>query len=663
MNEGTINRVRVLLAVTLIAAAALLVGRVAADGPPRPGNAGGGEMYRRSEEGFERLPLLELDVAIEVTGIVSHGVLKQRFHNPTNETIEAVYVFPLPERAAVHAMEVQLGDRIIRSVVREKEDARRRFEEARVSGRKAALVEQEKPNLFQTSVAGIGPDQEIVVSLEYVDEVTYSDGEFEIAFPLTFTPRYNPASPVETPPFVEGHHQAAPTVTFHAGITAGMPLKRVWSESHSLRITPSAERWDVQMEASLLIADRDLLVRWEARSGERTVTALMTEERDEGNYALVMIVPPIPEGKIPDGMKTETLFVIDVSGSMDGPSIVQARQALLAAIDRLRPDDRFNILRFNNSNSPFREEFSFAKGEAVSGARAWIRRLEAVGGTEIYPALLRAISMFGPRHEGTVQRIVFLTDGAVGNEEEMLERVARGLGEIRLHMVGIGSAPNRYLMREMAAMGRGICEFVNRTDQAENLIDRFFARLGRPVMTELMLEWHGAEPVDVNPSRLPDLHAGEPLFLSASFAPGLLPRSATLTGMTPLGEVRSQIDASSTERGGRGIATRWARSEVDQLMNRRFKGDGDSNIRPAVIEIGLRHKLVTPYTSFVAVEERITVENGQRTVRVANALPHGSRIGPELPRGGTGDRLIRLTGIILGAAGLAGLLVSRRGGA
>lgn len=664
MNETTINRIRLLLAVALIGGAAVLAGRTEAAGG-RPGDAGAGELYRRTADGFEPLPMLEIDISIEVTGIVSHGVVEQRFHNPEKEAVDAIYVFPLPEKAAVHGMEIDLGDRIIRSVVREREAARREFEEARAAGKKAALLEQEKPNLFVTSVAGIEPDREIVVRFEYVGEVSYADGRFSLAFPLTFTPRYRPGSHREAPPFVEAHHRAAPTVIFHASIDAGIPLRRVWCDSHALSVARSGVRWDLRMEASLLLADRDVLIRWEAARSEQAEASLMVEERPEGNYALILIVPPIPEFATRNGMWTETLFVVDVSGSMDGPSIAQAREALLAAVERLRPGDRFNILKFNEASALFRPEFVVARRETVSEARGWIEGLEADGGTEIYPALFRAVSLFGARRDGFVQRIIFLTDGAVGNEPEMLERIARGLGAVRLHALGIGNAPNRYLMREMAAGGRGICSFIATVDEAENKIDRFFSRLDRPVMTDLELQWNGAEPDEVYPARLADLHAGEPLCLSASFPPGQLPRSVTLRGETALGEVRAQLDRNRSGSAGRGIATRWAWARVDHLMSRICRGEEESVIRPAVLEVGLTHHLVTPYTSFVAVEERVTVKDGRRTVEVANALPRGSRLGagPGLPRGGTSDRLARLLAAALGAAGLAGLLLSRRGGA
>ena len=356
-----------------------------------------------------------------------------------------------------------------------------------------------------------------------------------------------------------------------------------------------------------------------------------TQESEAGwqeRYALLMLFPPVPGSEAGLGVPTETLFVIDVSGSMRGPSIRQARAALLAALIRLRPDDRFNILKFNDHNEAFRPQFQYAENEPLAAARDWVGELDAGGGTKIHPALMRGLDMMGASHSSHAQRVIFLTDGAVANEDQVYQAIRERLGSVRLHTIGIGPAPNRYLMRKMAQFGRGLCRFVTDASQAENRIDSFFARLDRPVMTDLELVWDGLAVDETYPSRLPDLHAGEPLVLYARLNDPSAPGTAMLSGETRVGWIETPAKITSEASPGSGIAARWARAKVETLIDSLHEGAAAADVRAEVVDLALDFDLVTAYTSLVAVEELATALDTPRTMRLAGSLPQGGTSRP-----------------------------------
>lgn len=634
-------------------------------------DVGGGELLYRQGGELVPMPLLDMEVDIQVEGIMATATLTQRFENIASETIEAVYVFPLPDRAALRHMEIRIGDRRIVSNVEERQHARRTYEAAKQEGKKAALVEQERPNLFTTSVANINPEETVEVILEYVEEVGYEDGHFSLTFPLTFTPRYIPKGLVTreestalpavvsaivpdadrvTPPFRQAHDLQAPRATFRATLRSGFPLDDVRCLSHPAEVSGADGTWTIVPEADRVLADRDLRLQWSPEPTGMLETALVTEVGDDSVYGLLMLVPPValrPE----EGLPTRTLFVMDVSGSMAGPSIEQAKQALDHALGRLRPTDRFNILAFNNGQRLYREEWSVADPIEVARAQGWVRGMEANGGTEILAAIVRGIALFGPAVGDEVSRILFFTDGAVGNEAQVLEEVARNLGSIRIHAAGIGHAPNSYFIRKLAERGHGISTFIFDQMTVEASITSFLKRVERPVLSDLELDFSGSPPAEVYPPHLPDLHAGEPLYVSLRWD-GVPPGSVGVRGSSAAGPYAREAEVAGAVRERSGVSTRWARARVEHLMDALHEGAAEDTIRPRVVETGVRHHLVTRYTSLVAVEERITARGEARTASVANALPRGSRLLGTLPQGGTLDRLRRLVAgllLILGA--------------
>ena len=711
----------------LILAAAWLLLLSAA---PRAGETtlalvGGADLLAKTAGGLVPMPLLNTDVELTVTGVMVRGVIEQRFLNPEDGPIEALYVFPLPERAAVHAMEMRIGDRRIVAVVREREEAKAVYEAARKEGRKAGLLEQQRPNLFTTSVTGINPGEAVTVRMEYLQEADWRDGEFSTVFPLTFTPRYFPgAASAGSATSVTGGDPArlsgtaflpasvarVPEASLRVRFDGGFHPSRVTSPTHVLheRRVGGATLIDVigigmragqandagggssaapaewssedmvagtsgqtaggptgssesEEPAVTIAADRDFVLRWSPRLEAVPTASLFIEDREDGRYGLLMILPPVPQSDAASGLPTDTVFVVDTSGSMDGPSIVQAREALQEALGRLRPGDGFDIVRFASDWEAFRPQLARSP-DAVEEAVGWVRGLKANGGTEIVAALVAALRLAGAPEPGRARRVILLTDGAVGNEDEAFRTLAPLLGDIRLHVIGIGTAPNAYLMARLAHLGRGACDFIHTPEEVRDKTDAFLERLDRPVLTDVVLDWRGAPPIETQPADLPDLYAGEPLFVSLRLGLGHPGTRGELRGQTHGGEIRIPIEVGDDGTAESGIAFRWARAKVGSLMESGRDGENSASVRGEVVALAKEFTLVTPWTSLVAVEERPSVEGLPARRGIPNALPAGSQpCGGTLPQGGTLWPLLTGIGVILFGTGVT-LLVMLRGG-
>nr|MBC8423322.1 VWA domain-containing protein [bacterium] len=582
--------------------------------------------------------------------------------------------------------EMRLGDRRIIAKVEERKAAQRDSARARQSGRRAALLDQDRPNLFRISAANIGPRESIEVILHYNEELIPIDGQYRLSFPLTFTPRFIPYEQGEgcewpipsgertsrwvrstvpdaariTPPFIRTEDDRGMRARVRVAVKSGVDLRDLESPSHDIRITRDDGRHLVNTERELVPTDRDFILTWRLAAGEELQAALLTEDRDDGTYGLFLLVPPLAGQDAAPGHTTETLYVVDISGSMQGPSIDQAREALLVALDRMRPGDRFNLMVFNNSSTLFRRDMQSAGDRgAREAARRWVQGLDADGGTMILPALQRAMALMSSADTLHARRIVLLTDAAVGNDQAVLTEVSRGLGDVRLHVLGIGRAPNKYFARKLAMVGGGVIAFVADLRGAENEVDRFLTRINRPVLTDLRLSGRGMATWELYPPRLPDLYAGEPLVVwfrvpSSAARRKVGPqdlRAITLSGRVGDGEFGLQLPAPDVSRRETGIAVRCARARIETLTDQIIDGAPEDQIKAKVIPIAEAFNLVTRFTSMVAVEETPSATGVCRTVRMPNTLPSGSHL-LGLPRGGTTAPLRAAAGLMLGSVGL-----------
>jgi Ca-activated chloride channel family protein len=628
----------------LIAVAASIVALAAvAQEPPGNDGPGTGALLAKMNGILVPIPLVSMEVTLSISGPIVRGRLVQSFENPTDETLEAEYVFPLPEGAAVDGLTLQVGERSFIGQIQEKDEARRTYEKAKVDGKGAGLVEQERPNIFRTRVANIPPHASIVVHLDTLDEAEWSDGEFSTTFPTTITPRYAPSgsaacdsAPLESP--------AQPVVALHATIDAGLPMTSIVSPSHRVRTTVAGSSVDVRVGEGRVPADRDFVLHWRPDARTAPIAGGLVEQREDGRFGLAMLVPPQLDKAGAGTFPTQTVFVVDVSGSMNGPSLVQAKAALDVALDRLRPGDTFTLIKFDSENEAYAERFIEAGPAAIDAAKRWVSGLSAGSGTEILPALLRALDLSEHGDPNVLKRVILITDGAVANEDQVVDEVGHHLGGTRLHIVGIGYAPNRWLMKALAAAGRGTFESIGAIADVQSKTVELLTRTERAAITDVALEWDGAPPLDAGPDPVPDLYAGRPLVVIARFDPKRPLPKLRIWGRAPGGPVTMDVDFAQASRDA-GIGTRWARAKVASLELARVHGADPALVRADVVDLAKRFSLVTTYTSFVVVADESCATEG------------ASKNGEDgvLPQGGTEESLCLMIGAVL--SGLGGCIL------
>lgn len=677
-----------------LAVAALLVALLAAAPRSRADDGGvpavteGSLMFRSPVTGrYEQVPLRHTDVQIDVRGLVAAAAVTQQYDNDSDAPVEAVYVFPLPHEAAVFDMEARIGSRLIRSVIKEREEAKRTYEAARQEGKRAALLEQERPNIFTASLANVMPGDRVEVRIRYVEALPWEDGRVRLTFPMVVGPRYIPGSIAVghsgtgwavdtdavadasriTPPVRDPASRPGHDVRLAVRVEAGGPLAGITSPTHPVQVTRAADgAAAVRLAEATTLPNRDFVLemrRAESRGPQAAV--FLSPHRDGGGAELMLVAFPPSVQAEDERPPLEMLFLIDVSGSMAGTSIEQARAALLQGLDRLRAGDRFNVVAFDDQFRGFRPLPVPATAENLEAGRRFVRGLQPGGGTEMLPALEHLMAMRA--EPGFLRYIVLLTDGCLGNEEEIFASLRANLGGARLFTVAIGSAPNHHLATEMAEFGRG--SFSHIADEAEigEQMGRLLDRIESPVLTDLTLDWEGIGVEDVYPSRLPDLFLGRPLVVFGRVAAGesgLVRLEGAAREARFLQELPIALASSSFHPG---ITTLWARERVEDLMDawRRAAGDEErAQWRQEVIAAAIRHNLVTRFTSLVAVEEKVVNPGGgASTVAVPTELPAGwqmDKVFGANPAGGTADLFLEALGAALVIVGMLAVAGARR---
>lgn len=592
-----------------------------------PSEATRGTLLFQAVEGgkYIQAPLEASDVKIEVTGLSARTRVTQSFYNPTDGWLEGIYVFPLPEDAAVDTLKMQIGERFIEGTIKERKEAKRIYEAAKAEGKKASLLEQERPNIFTNSVANIGPGELVVIQLEYQQGLKLEAGEVRLRFPLVVAPRFNPATQVQmvsldrrgfsnandpvpdrdriTPPVIDP--RTAPEgitnnpVSLEVTLRAGFPLDGVESTFHAIvHKDLDKETVFVSLDGGDIPADRDFELIWKAKPGKAPSAALFKETWNGEDYLYALLTPPVA----PDttkAMPREVIFVIDNSGSMGGTSIRQARQSLALALERLQPTDRFNVVRFDDTMETVFPGPVAADRENIGKAKKFVEGLEANGGTIMLPALKAALFDPTPNDTGTLRQVIFLTDGAIGNEDQLFAEIGQNLGRSRLFTVGIGSAPNSHFMTRAAALGRGSFTHIGNLAQVSDRMSELFAKLENPVLTDLKASFPRGTKVEAWPNPLPDLYAGEPVLVSAKLrkAKGKLVIEGMFEGKRWAVGLRMK-DA----KPGTGIAKIWARRKIASLEQSRFEGRSHEEIESMVLKTALDYGLVSRLTSLVAVD-------------------------------------------------------------
>ncbi|WP_020181058.1 marine proteobacterial sortase target protein [Methylopila sp. M107] len=616
-----------------------------------PGDMKSGSLlFRGSEPGkYVEAPRVKTDYDVTVSGPTIRTRVTQAFTNPTDGWVEGVYVYPLPDKGAVDTMKLVVGDRVIVADVKERQEAKRVYEEAKADGKTAALVEQERPNLFTNSVANIGPGETIVVQMEFQAPAAQVEERMSLRIPLVVAPRYMPAPMIQTvsmdergwgvtqaggndpvpdrdriSPPVNDPRKVAPTnpVTITVRLNAGFRLGEVASATHRLKEQVlDEERRIVALDDEDVPADRDFELTWTPKAGPTPSIGLFKERIGSDDYVIGYVTPPAVQPS-EEKRPRESIFVIDNSGSMSGPSMQQAKDSLIFALDRLTPADRFDVIRFDDTMERLFMDTVEASPSNVARAKSFVSSLSANGGTEMLPPLKAALFDPRPSDQRFIRQIVFLTDGAIGDEQRMFEAIGANRGRSRLFMVGIGSAPNSYLMTRAAELGRGTFTHIGGTDEVDARMRELFAKLESPVATGLGAKF-ASGVADMTPKILPDLYRGEPLVFAAKLkdAKGAL----TLSGMIGDTPWVATLDLAKAADGA-GVSKLWARRKIDDVevaqTLRELKPEAAD---AAILKLALEHQLTTRLTSLVAVDQTPRRPAGERLTRadVPLNLPAG----------------------------------------
>jgi Ca-activated chloride channel homolog len=639
---------------------------------------------------FIAAPRLSQDVEIYISAMIARTTVRQRFVNGTDQWQEAIYVFPLPDESAVDQLRMKIGERIIEGELKEKEEAKKVYEQAKKEGKKASLLAQQRPNIFTMAVANIAPGEEIEVEIEFQQVVALSDGVFSLRFPMVVGPRYIPGTPLMqereqgalqfsgtgwamdtdqvpdasriTPPVAMDGAEDLNPVRLMVELAAGFSVARVESLYHG--ITVDGEQGGVKLIRfdGTVQADRDFVLEWEADKRDRPQAALFSENRGSDAYLLMMLTPPARD-LTRNSSPRELVFVLDTSGSMAGPSIVQAREALILAISRLTEHDRFNVIEFNSNARKLFDLAQTGDAEHRKQAIRFVSSLKANGGTEIAKALDLALD--GRKDHQRIRQVMFLTDGSVGNEKELLGMIGSRLGDSRLFTVGIGSAPNSYFMSRAAVMGRGSYTYIGKTSEVQQKMMQLFQKLEHPAITDIMVETGTGQPLQYYPNPIPDLYAGEPLVVALKIPKGIGEEVLQISGRLGENVWQEQVNVQKlAERPG--IATLWARKKIRSLMDSLALGESEEHVRNKVLSTALSHHLVSRYTSLVAVEKQVARPLGEELHKAAlkNNLPQGwqaQKIFGGTAQTATPAQLRMVMGLVLLLAASLLLFWNRRG--
>ncbi len=592
-------------------------------------------------------PLKNTDVKAEISGFIARVTVKQSFHNPMKEKIEAVYVFPLPARSAVDDMVMKVGKRTIRGDIKKKEDARKIYEAAKKQGRVASLLEQERPNIFTQSVANIMPGENVEILISYVEYLNYQDGIYEFSFPMVVGPRYIPGSPTSakgtgwardtdavpdasriTPPVTPKGTRAGHDISLSVSIDAGVPLRKIRSVLHKVTIeqeqgSPKAK---VAIDQLDTIPNKDFILQYET-AGKDIEDALIyhTGKAAGGFFSLILQPPQKPtQSQI---TPKEMIFVIDTSGSQMGWPIEKAKETMKYCIQNMNEGDTFNLMAFSNNVTKLFPSPEKNTQENREKALDFLAHRLGSGGTEMLPAMMAALEP--PENKERLRIVCFMTDGYVGNDMAIVDAVKKHIGGARLFSFGVGNSVNRYLLDKMAQMGRGEVEYVTLNRHGDEVAEAFQRKIGTPLLTDITIDWANLPVSGVYPKQHPDLFSGRPLIISGRYK-GAARGDITLKGNVAGKPYTKKITVNlpALEPAHDVLASLWARTRIEDLMDQDLSGiqEGrpEEEIKDEITKLGLEFRLMTHYTSFVAVEEKVITEGGvPKTVVVPVEMPDG----------------------------------------
>jgi Ca-activated chloride channel family protein len=598
----------------------------------------------QGDPSVDQLPLKDTRVEISVSGVIADVKVRQIYRNEGSRPINASYVFPASTRAAVYAMRMQIGNEIIVAKIKEREQAKKEFEQAKEEGKSASLLEQQRPNVFSMSLANIMPQEQVEIELRYTELIVPTDNIYELVFPTVVGPRY--ASPqsgnqkekafVETPYLQQGQ---TPTSELHIStrIAAGVPIYDLSCASH--KIFPQWQSNGVAQftldDSDPLQGNRDFVVRYRL-AGDQISSGLLLFQGAGENYFLYMAQPPqrVATEAMPP---REYIFVVDVSGSMNGFPLNTSKRLLRELIGKLRPTDLFNVILFAGDATVLSPQSLPANEHNIASAIGLIDQQRGSGGTELLAALQQAMSL--PRQEGISRSVLLVTDGYVAGEQGVFDHIRANLNRCNVFAFGIGTSVNRYLIEGVARAGMAEPFIVTEEAEAEGVADKFREYVQTPVLTDIQVRAIGFDTYDMNPVQFPDLLAQRPIVLFGKWR-GPVSGIIELTGKTGQGVYVSRLDVAGSQPDEANSALRylWARSRIAELSDYGSSNVSEEDVK-AITTLGLQYNLLTRYTSFIAVREVVTNPTGSAQdvnqplplpLRVSNlAVGGGTEVGSE----------------------------------
>jgi Ca-activated chloride channel family protein len=593
------------------------------------------------------LPLIHTDVSGTIDGFCARVAVTQKFINPGNSTIEALYTFPLPENAAVDSMFMEIGCRRIAGVIRERGEARAIYEQARRDGKTASLLEQERPNIFTQSVANILKNDTILITISYVQELTYRNGKYHFNFPMVIGPRYIPGHPARvsdrgtenptsqvpdadriTPPLVAPEFRSGHELSLRLAVNAGTPLSEVNCPSHKTaeQVNPDGT-WIISIAPNDQIPNKDFVLDYGVAKKEFNTIVLTHRSADTGFFQLILV--PKLSFQEKEVFPRELVFVVDNSGSMQGFPVEKCKEIMALCLKKMRADDVFRLITFANETQTLSADPLTANSENQKRALEFVDRMSGSGGTEMMGAINEIFN--APPLEGRKRLVFFLTDGMIGNDQAIIASIRDRSGAARVFSMGVGSSPNRYLIESMAYAGRGCAFFIRQDGDAFRAMQEFYDLVDAPVLTDISVHCTGVEIFDLLPQRIPDLFAAQPLVITGRYKDpgrgvlrieGALARGTTYTEKISL-EFPAQEPAQAV------LATLWARRKIAEydLFGGGLLGDQaftPDRIKERITVLGLTYRVMTQFTSFVAVDKQVRNKSGKWVpVEQAVDLPEG----------------------------------------
>ena len=567
------------------------------------------------------LPLESTEVVLDVQPGLMEAAVTQTFTNRTDTALEATYLYPLPPDATVTEFELRFRDRVVRSVVREKQQARVEYAAAKAEGKKAALLEQRDPSLFSTAVANFLPGETVKVVVRFIQPVALTAAGAEIRFPMTTGVKYFPAdatpgkpgNAAPTPPKVDAaavavHHYYAYDIEVR-----GFPAGTITSPSHAVKVEElPGDRRLVGLAEEITIPDRDFVLRIEVAATEQPASTVVTQQAGDGCYGMLTVFPPEVRRSSVGQTPRDIVFLLDRSGSMEGSRLASAKLGVQGCLAMLELQDRFQIIAFDSTQTSYRTDWTAATGAEIEKAIAYVAKTTSGSGTEMQPALRLALASCDNSSKTRQPIVILLTDGDVGNEGELFKLLDTRSEGVRLFTFGIGAVPNAGLLRKMAELGHGQARFIDDDESVARELTDLFLTLAAPVLTDLRLTLVDASgsvvPATIFPQQLNDVFVGRPI--QAAFgASGSTPSAVVLEARDGGRPVRMELPLQGALARGDGVAKNFGRMLFADLETRqRLPGvtpEQSTELQRTKLETALKFQLVTELTSRVAIDTEV----------------------------------------------------------